>query len=98
MDIIKKYLIEDKKSSEKVATLISSKFSQHSDIKEELELCISKGEDAISNPVSICGYTAKSILKIQPLLELVGAYSFLITLREKPQKAKEYIDEGIPVL
>lgn len=47
------------------------------------------------NPISVQGYTAKYLFENYPLNEL-GAYNYLIYLREKPEEALEKLKQGLP--
>ena len=86
MDKIINYLMNEKKSSEKVAKTIAEKFQKHDDIKTELIYL-----------VFVEGYNAKSIMELNPKFDVIGAYSFLISLRDNPQQAKKFIEEGFIV-
>lgn len=71
-----------------------SGFERHPDIAEEFSQWLMTHEYPSEHPIKVEGYTAKEIAQMAPMLNGPGAYNFLITLREKPDKAKRYISEG----
>lgn len=98
MDKIKKYLIEKKKVSEVVANILLAKIAKHEDILKELEKWFIVESYDFEQPLIIEGYTAKSISELNPKFDVIGVYSFMVTLRETPQKAQEYIKDGFSTL
>lgn len=48
-----------------------------------------------TNPVKVEGYTAEELFNNYPLSEL-GAYNYLVYLRDKPEEAKSYLAQGLP--
>ena len=96
MDLIRKYLIEEKKMPAVVADRTISKLEQHPDISSELERWIAKRVYESDSPVSIEGYTAADIVKLAPFMDGVGVFTFLVSLREQPDRAKEQIAAGFP--
>ena len=96
MDIIRKYLIEEKKMPTVVADRTISKLEQYPDISSELEQWIANHTYESDNPVSVEGYTAADIVRLAPFMDGVGVFTFLVSLREQPDKAKEQIAAGFP--
>ena len=96
MDLIRKYLIEEKKMPAVVADRTISKLEQHPDISSELERWITNCTYESNSPVSVEGYTAADIVKLAPFMDGVGVFTFLVSLREQPDKAKEQIAAGFP--
>ena len=94
MDKIINYLMNEKKSSEKVAKTIAEKFQKHDDIKTELIYWLDNRIFKDSDLVFVEGYNAKSIMELNPKFDVIGAYSYLISLRDNPQQAKKFIEEG----
>ncbi len=72
------------------------KLEQHPDISSELKQWITVRTYESNCPVSIEGYTAADIVKLAPFLDGVGVFTFLVSLREQPDKAKEQIAAGFP--
>lgn len=72
-----------------------SKIDRHEDLKNELYFVI-KNNSYPEEKVSVCGYTAEKLQK-ETRLNMLGAYNYLIFLREKPDKAKELLLKGLPV-
>ncbi len=75
-----------------------SRFMEHPDICLEFEKWIISGEYVTENPVTVEGYTAKDIALAAEFMTGLGVYNFLITLREDPQIALTYINEGFPIV
>lgn len=98
MDKIKQYLVEKKKVSEIVADILIAKIAKHDDILKELEKWFASESYDFENPLSVEGYTAKSISELNPKFDVIGVYDFMVTLRETPQKAQEYIKDGFCTL
>ena len=94
MNIIMDYLINEKQMTEVVAIRAESKLSKHKDILKELEVWIKNRFYNTENPLSVGGYTAQDIYKLAPFMDGLGVFNFLVTLREEPAKAKDYIDNG----
>ena len=69
-------------------------FKRNPDIAEEFSEWINTGKYKENNPIRIEGYSAKDIVNLAGFLNGAGAFNFLITLRERPEKAKGYIKEG----
>ena len=80
--------------TEVVATRIVKKLSKHEDICAELEAWIINRNYSTDNPLIVGGYTAQDIHNLAPFMDGLGVFNFMVTLREDPVKAKEYIDGG----
>ena len=98
MTIIIKHLVDMCNQSPEMATQIAEPFEKHDDIRAELEQWIERQEYPQDNPLTVEGYTAESISKLAPFMNGVGAYNFLVTLREHPSTAKQIIAEGFPIM
>jgi len=96
MDKIINYLINTCNQKPEVAAKIVSPLEKHYDIRAELEKWIEKREYPQENPLAIEGYTAETIFKLAPFMDGVGVYNFMVTLRERPDKAKRIIADGFP--
>lgn len=82
--------------SEKRAVLAIQKLLTHKDIYDEFDLVIKLGKYAKeSSAVSVEGYTAET-LNVNYPLSLLGAYNYLIYLRESPKEALEDLKKGLP--
>lgn len=71
-------------------------FERNPDIAEEFVEWLNTGYYKKENPINVQGYSAQDIAILAEFLDGVGAFNFLITLRERPEKAKEYIKSGFP--
>lgn len=97
MNDIKTYLIQDKKMTPVVADVLAKSLEKYADIKNEFCCWMDNNSFECDNSLSIDGYTAKRIHEIAPHLDGVGVYNFMVTLRDKPEKAYEYIQKGFPI-
>lgn len=96
MELIKKYLEEEKKMSPVILERTIAKLERHTDIAEEFKLWIETKKYKTEVPLQIEGYTAGDIFKLAPFLDGLGVFNFLVTLREHPEKAKAQISAGFP--
>lgn len=72
-----------------------TEFERHPDIANEFEIWIESREYPLDG-IMIEGFTAKDIQERANFTNGALAYNFLITLREKPERAMQYINEGFP--
>jgi len=92
MNIIMDYLLNEKQMTEIVASRTEKKVSKYEDIRKEFEFWIKNKTYNTDNPLTIEGYTAQDIYNFAPFMDGLGVFNFMVTLREDPAKAKEYID------
>ena len=92
--LVEKYLVTELKVTGGQLFEMIDKIKKYNDIYDEFCYWLEKRDYDINNPVVIDGYTAKQIHELNPKFEGIGVYNFLITLRENPQRAKEYIKSG----
>lgn len=95
-DKIMLYLLNEKNVSEAAAKVICKTVCKYDDIKKEFETWLETRTFPEESGLRIEGYTAYDIAEREPSLDGIGVYNFMVTLRENPQKAKEYIDKGFP--
>lgn len=82
--------------NEKRAVLAVQKLLVHKDIYDEFVLVAASGKYAKgSTAVSVEGYTAETLNSNYPL-SVLGAYNYLIYLRESPKEALEDLRKGLP--
>ncbi len=91
------YLIEEKNKVPEVATSLTEKVCKYDDIKNEFLKWLKARNYDFDEPLSVSGYTAKDIVKIAPFLDGIGVFNFMVTLREKPETAAQYIKEGFKI-
>ena len=94
MNIIMEYLLNEKHLSRVIAELTEKNVSKYEDIRKEFELWLKNRTYNADNPLVVGGYTAKDIYNLDPFMDGVGVYNFMVTLRDDPAKAKECIDDG----
>ena len=71
------------------------KLDRHQDIKMEFYRTLMKEEFPKSRAISVEGYTAQQ-LKETTKLTVLGAYNYLIYLREDPKIALDNLKKGLP--
>ena len=94
MNIIKEYLLNDKQMTAIVAERTEKKVSKYEDIRKEFEFWIETKTYKADNPIVVGGYTAQDIFHLAPFMDGLGVFNFMVTLRDEPAKAKEYIEGG----
>ena len=94
MNIIMDYILKEKQMTEIVAVRTEKKFSKYDDIRKEFEYWIKNKTYNADNPLVVGGYSARDIYILAPFMDGLGVFNFMVTLREDPAKAKEYIDGG----
>lgn len=73
-----------------------NKLNKHEDIKNELYETIMYGEFPVSGAISVCNYIAEELNK-NAKLSILGAYNFLIYLREDEENALADLEKGLPI-
>ena len=94
MSLIMEYLLNEKQMTTIVAKRTEEKISKHEDIRLEFESWIDSKKYNTANPLVVGGYKAQDIYNLAPFMDGLGVFNFMVTLREDPAKAKEYIDSG----
>lgn len=89
---IQLYIMKEFNCSEESADVDCQGFAMHLDIANELHKAIKDG-NALDG-LKIEGFTAKDLYENNPL-SLVGAYNYLIYLREEPEEALAYLKQGL---
>lgn len=90
-----RYLQDDERMSAKVASATLSKLERHPDILTEFHQWIRSKEFAKANAISVEGHTAKSLVD-STYLRPVGAFNYLVYLREQPKEALDDLKRGLP--
>jgi len=96
MEAIIGYLVNARNQKMETAIKIVSPLARHDDIRSELEGWIEQKKYPKEKPLTIEGYTAEKISELAPFMDGVGVYNFMVTLRERPDNAKQIIAEGFP--
>ena len=94
MNTILEYLLKEKQMTQVVAARTEKRVSKYEDIRKEFEFWIKNKVYNSDNPLIVCGYAAKDIYNLAPFMDGLGVFNFMVTLRDDPAKAKEYIDGG----
>lgn len=97
MERIVTYFMEQKQMTSVVAKVLAKKLVKYEDIKKEFYNWIITNSFECNDPVEVNGYTAQKVHDLAPQLDGSGVYSFLVTMRDKPEKAQEYINKGFPI-
>ena len=94
-DKIVQYLISENGVSATVAGILAGDILQHADIAEEFcSWLVTRKYPDNEAALEVNGYTAAAIHQIAPHLDPFGVYSFLVTLRDHPEKAKTFIQQN----
>ena len=85
------------KLNQRIAVECMEELEKHPDIQKEFLNGLQESAFVFikDNPISVQGYTAKYLFENYPLNEL-GAYNYLIYLRESPEEAQEKLKQGLP--
>lgn len=94
MDLIVKYFIEEKAVTEVVAKVLSKPLLKYEDIKNEFLYWLENRTFDCPNPIVINKYTAAMVAELAPHLDVAGVYNFMVTLRDNPKKAQDYLDNS----
>lgn len=89
MDPIIEYFVAEKKETLVVAKILAKTLEKYGDIKDGFINWLNTRE--YSEIPEVGGYSAVKIHEMQPELDASGVYQFLVTLRDNPQKAQEYM-------
>lgn len=82
--------------TEKRAVMAIQKLQTHEDIFDEfVSVVFSEQRVENSNAIKVEGFTAEKLNSDYPL-SLLGAYNYLIYLRESPKEALEDLRKGLP--
>lgn len=79
-----------------MANRMAEKLERYDDIAKEFHLWLADRTFEHTNPVVVSGYTAQEIHRMNPSFDGAGVYNFMVTMREKPDIAKEIIAAGFP--
>lgn len=71
------------------------RLNRHKDIKMEFYETIMYGDFPANNPITVEGYNAKQLNK-NTHLSVIGAYNYLIYLREDTKNALTNLQKGLP--
>lgn len=92
---ITEYILHHMKLSQTRAEKSYEKIARHADIRKEFYQYIMDDEEFTPNPIKVEGYTAQHLATNYPL-SVLGAYNYLIYLREMPEKALADLKAGLP--
>lgn len=95
MEKIIDYYVKEKNTSRAVAIVLAKRIGKYDDIKEAFVQWLYERDYEM---IDICveGLTAKDIHDMAPFLDASGVFDFMLTLRDQPGKAKQYIEQGFP--
>lgn len=92
---ITEYILHRMKLSQTRAEKSYEKIARYTDICKEFYQYIMDDEVFTPNPIKVEGFTAQHLATNYPLSAL-GAYNYLIYLREMPEKALADLKAGLP--
>lgn len=93
--VIRIYLIENYSMSKKRIDDTLNKLKSHFDILFEFYFYVKNGKFKEINPIIVETYSAKQLYNTKKL-SVLGAYNYLIYLREKPESALNDLKKGLP--
>lgn len=92
--LLDEYFITELKVPRQQAIMMIEKIRRYDDIYNEFYYWLNNRNYEKEEPLVVEGYTAKQIHELNPRFEGIGVYNFMITLREHPERAKRYINDG----
>lgn len=92
---IKEYLIKECGMSRKAAQDAFDKLYKHYDLLNEFYFYVKNGRFESYYPSTAEGYSAQQLYETTYLTP-IGAYNYLIYLRESPEEALENLEKGLP--
>ncbi|MGI6249582.1 MAG: hypothetical protein ACOYJX_09375 [Acutalibacteraceae bacterium] len=96
-DSVFSYFVNELGKSEKRAAEMLQKLARHPDILAEFAVWVKMRTfpEKEDGAIEVEGQTAKTLFE-STYLEPIGAYNFLIYLREKPEEALADLKKGLP--
>lgn len=92
---IMEYLVQEKHCEPKVvAPMMLAKVSKYAGIRREFEEWLEKRTYRKEDAFEVNGWTAERVAREAPDLDGIGAFNFLVTLRDEPEVAEEIIESG----
>lgn len=91
---ITEYILHRMKLSQTRTEKAYEKIAKHADIRKEFYQYIMNDEAFTPNPIKVEGFTAQYLVDNYPL-SVLGAYNYLIYLREMPEKALADLKAGL---
>jgi hypothetical protein len=94
---ILQYFINEVGVTNKIALMMYDDLKRHQDILEEFYFFLKnrKFKTEAEGCISVEGYTAEGLTK-ETYLKPIGAFNYLISLREHPKRALENLAQGLP--
>ena len=92
MDEIINYFTEEKKETLVVARILEKPLAKYDDIRDAFLNWLTTRE--YSDTPVVGEYNPQRVHELNPELDASGVYQFLVTLRDNPDKAKEYINNN----
>jgi len=87
------YLVKEKRCEEKVvAPMMWAKVAKYEGIRAEFEEWLEKRKYRKTGAVEVNGWIAEKVAEAAPDLDGIGAFNFLVTLRDEPEVAAEIIE------
>lgn len=88
-DLIINYFRNEVKQNDIVSLVLYNELLKDSDIFNEFTKCLVQKTYDMPGKISVGGYTAAQIAKLNPSFRVIDVYLFLIYLKEKPEEAKK---------
>ena len=93
------YLVKEKRcDAELVAPMMLKKVTKYADIRKEFEEWLKwRNYREDEGAIAVDGWTAARVASEAPELDGIGAFNFLVTLRDEPEAAQQIIAEKFAV-
>ncbi len=98
LEKVRRYLTEEKACQGLALEAVMDKIIKYEDIFEDFCHWLETRKYEHDGVVIVEGYNAQSIVDLAPMLDGIGAFNFLVDLRDQPERAFEIIKEGFKVL
>lgn len=97
MEQIYQYLYQEKGCTELVASRLVDKIIKYDDILADFCHWLEARDYYNEKAVVVEGYSAQAIVDRVPFLDGIGAFNFLVDLRDQPKEALKVIKEGFKI-
>lgn len=92
--VIWRYLLQEKKCAQMVGEVLFQKVTRYDDILTEFMHWLECRDYDVEEPIAVEGYSAQAIADLNPDLDGIGAFNFLVDLREYPKQALKAMKDG----
>lgn len=98
IEAVRAYLVNEKHCAGLAAERLIDKIVKYEDIWEDFCHWLETRDYYNEKAVVVEGYNAQAIIDIAPMLDGIGAFNFLVDLRDRPEEARKVMEAGFEVL